>query len=141
VIVGLAVSLRASSQPLGAPGGTPPPTQTAPDGPTGLLRVEMDASDTRVIVDGVDMGAAALPGQPPRALALPAGVHRVALTRPGHAPVAFEVEIAPGQTSVVRWRPPAEPREPEDGYQVIPPRASSPDRSPEGSGYFVVPKP
>jgi hypothetical protein len=111
----------------------------------GFLRVEMDTPDTRIAIDGQDAGPAASPGEVARVLLLPAGVHRVELVGPGPAVWAVAVEILPDQTSVVRWRPGAEmPVTAEsagDGYQVIPPRATSPERVPVGGGYFVVPRP
>jgi hypothetical protein len=157
------VPLSSAAPPL-APGGAPaaPPPAPVPATPAvpsvppapgmplppagaGFLRVEFEPPETQIIVDGHDAGPAVAPGAAARTVTLPAGVHRLELMRRGFQPLSVEVDIRPGQTSVLRWRLEAEPPAPStgegDGYRVIPPRATAPERPATGSGYFVVPRP
>jgi len=99
-----------------------------------------------VIIDGREVGPFASPGGAGRVLTLPAGLHRLELGAPGFRPLVLNVEITAGQLAILRWRLEPDPAAsaedaPGDGYQVIRPRATSPERPPAGSGYFVVPKP
>jgi hypothetical protein len=100
----------------------------------GYLRVEMEPTDTRIIVDGMDAGPAVAAGNAARVIALPAGVHRVEVVRPGAPGWPVAVEILPGETSVLRWRQHPEPP-PAIGGPGTSRTLPAPPTSPDAGGY------
>jgi hypothetical protein len=103
----------------------------------GFLHLDVRPGAAHVHVDGfyvgtVDEFRSMVPGRP-----LAAGPHRIELTAPGHAPVTFEVLIAPDQTITYRrdLEPTASgPQQPRDTPAVLPPPTPA-----KAKTFYVIP--
>ena len=63
----------------------------------GAISFALNPGDAAVYVDGDYVGIADTFNDPARPLTLTAGMHRIELDAPGYEPVAFDVNIIPGQ--------------------------------------------
>jgi hypothetical protein len=63
----------------------------------GAISFALTPGDAAVYVDGNFVGDARSFGDTTQPLSLTAGTHRIELDAPGYEPVAFEVNVVPGQ--------------------------------------------
>ena len=69
----------------------------APAAAYGAISFALNPGDAAVYVDGTYVGVARSFEDGARPLSLAAGTHRIELDAPGYEPVAFEVNVVPGQ--------------------------------------------
>ena len=92
---------------IGVPATVPAPVAPSPDPAQqvslqGSLVLHVKPDDTEVFVDGYYVGAAVDLGGDRGGAFLEAGPHRIDLSAPGYESVAFNVNIAPNQSIVLR---------------------------------------
>jgi hypothetical protein len=100
----------------------------------------VEPPDARVSIDGRELGAARQLAGPQQFVALTPGLHRIDLALPGFKPAKAVVEIAPHRAHLLRLQLVPDPDAPL--AQPLSRRGEdvTPDATPAGGGYFVVPR-
>lgn len=128
----------------------PPPAPSVPSAPSaparpssgdwGYLRMEVEPPDARVSIDGRELGAARQLAGPQQFVALTPGLHRIDLALPGFKSATAVVEIAPRRSHLLRLRLTPDPDTPATHPGSRRGEDVTPEATPAGGGYFVVPR-